>query len=350
MNQLQIENPLVSICIPVYNCRPFIAAAVESAISQDYPNFEVVVCDDNSNDGTWEFLQEIKNPRVHVFRNQKNLGQFGNHNRTVSLARGEFIKFLHADDELPPKTISYMVPWLLRYPSVVAVAVPLVYIDAKSQVVGQSLAVKEPLLVRGVDLLRKMCVMVNSVGCTGNVLLRKKSYCAVNGMAEHMKFSGDWDLFAKLSCLGDWIFLPGTAYRYRYGNVTSTCYEFRTCHHAVIIFKEQLSIASGNNRYFRLTGKEMRRWQATICSLTILGGLSFYWRQRESALLKEAFREGRRRGLIARSLGQMLMRELPGVCRHKYFHHRTGCKYKPGESLYLTGTSLSDPGSPGRLG
>lgn len=347
MKNLKIACPLVSICIPVYNCCPFIENAIESALSQDYLNFEVVICDDHSNDGTWEFLQQIKDPRVRVFRNQKNLGQFGNHNQTVSHARGEFIKPLHADDELPQGTISYMVPWLLRYPSVVAVAVPLVYIDANSQIVGKSPAVNGPLLVRGYDLLLKMCGTINSVGCTGNVLLRKKSYVAVNGMPGHMKYCGDWDLFARLSSIGNWIFLPGTAYRYRHGNITSTCLKFSTCHHYVIIFKEQLSIATydeSNKGSYGLSKKEMRRWQASICSRAILGGLFVYWRQRQSDLFKEGIGEANRRGLIVRSIWQLLTRELPRSIRYKYFRHRTGCGFKPGESPNLPGMRLNDSG------
>jgi glycosyltransferase involved in cell wall biosynthesis len=346
MKNLKIDWPLVSICIPVHNCRPFIERSVHSALTQDYPNFEVIICDDHSNDGTWEFLQQIKDPRVRVFRNQKNLGAFGNHNQTVSHARGEFIKFLHSDDELPQSTISYMVPWLLRYPSVVAVAVPLVFIDENSRTIGKSPAVNGPLLVRGHDLLRQMWLKGNSVGCTGNILLRKISYLAVNGAPEHMMIGGDWDLFARLSFIGNWIFLPGTAYRYRAENITSTWGRYRTIHHRVIYFKEQLSTATydESNKGYGLSKKEIRRWQASICGNAIVDGLLFYRRQRQTDLFKWAICEANRRGLIVTSFWHLLTRQMPKSIRYMYFRHRTGCGYKPGESLDLAGIRLNDSG------
>ncbi|WP_426292925.1 glycosyltransferase family 2 protein [Dyadobacter endophyticus] len=93
-------NPLVSIVIPVYNREKLITATLESALSQTYPNFEVVVVDNQSTDKTWAILQSIaqQDKRVRVFQNETNVGPVRNWERSFNLAEGEYVKILWSDD------------------------------------------------------------------------------------------------------------------------------------------------------------------------------------------------------------------------------------------------------------
>lgn len=93
--------PRLSIMIPTYNQAPFIEEAIRSALAQDYPDFEVVVSDDASTDGTFETACRILDPRVRCFRNSVNLGRVGNYRHTLyNLARGEWVMNLDGDDYL----------------------------------------------------------------------------------------------------------------------------------------------------------------------------------------------------------------------------------------------------------
>ena len=74
--------------------------AVASALAQDVPNLDVLVVDNCSTDGTWEALQAIDDPRVRLVRNDTNVGLFGNFNRCLQLATGEYLRFLCSDDVL----------------------------------------------------------------------------------------------------------------------------------------------------------------------------------------------------------------------------------------------------------
>jgi glycosyltransferase involved in cell wall biosynthesis len=87
---------LISVIIPVYNGEAFIARAVDSALAQDFPDFEVIVVDDGSTDATGDTLSKYGG-RIHVI-SQKNLGQAAARNRAVAIARGEYLAFLDADD------------------------------------------------------------------------------------------------------------------------------------------------------------------------------------------------------------------------------------------------------------
>jgi glycosyltransferase involved in cell wall biosynthesis len=91
---------------------------VESALSQTYRSFEVVVVDDASTDGTLERVRELDDPRIRLYSNSRNLGHSGNWNRSMSLARGRLIKFLCADDVLYPDCLEAMVELFTAHPSI----------------------------------------------------------------------------------------------------------------------------------------------------------------------------------------------------------------------------------------
>jgi len=92
----------ISVCVPVYNMERTLEKTLRSALTQDDEDFEVLVVDNQSTDRTWEIASRLADPRLRVVRNERNLGPYGNHNRCLALATGEWVKFLHGDDELFP--------------------------------------------------------------------------------------------------------------------------------------------------------------------------------------------------------------------------------------------------------
>jgi glycosyltransferase involved in cell wall biosynthesis len=101
-------NPLVSVCIPVYNCAPFIAEAIQSVLAQTLTDWELVIVDNASTDGTLDVVKRFApadgsgDARIRVLRNETNIGAAGNWNRCLDEARGKYIKILPADDLLRP--------------------------------------------------------------------------------------------------------------------------------------------------------------------------------------------------------------------------------------------------------
>lgn len=96
-------SQLVSILIPCYNARPWIAQCVQSAVDQTYPHKEIVVVDDGSTDGSQDVVREFGD-RVR-FEAGPNRGSNVARNRLVELSRGSWLSFLDADDYLLPKKI-----------------------------------------------------------------------------------------------------------------------------------------------------------------------------------------------------------------------------------------------------
>lgn len=103
--------PFVSVLIPVFNREHHIAECIQSALDQNYNNYEIVIVDNASSDQTAYICREIasKNSKIRFFENNKNLGPVGNWQRCVREARGEVAKILFSDDLLLPDCLSVMV-------------------------------------------------------------------------------------------------------------------------------------------------------------------------------------------------------------------------------------------------
>jgi glycosyltransferase involved in cell wall biosynthesis len=94
------SKPLVSVCIPTFKGAATLAAAIDSVLAQSFTDFELVVVDDGSPDGTADVVSGFSDPRLRYLRNANNLGPEGNWNRCLAEARGAYFKLLPHDDLL----------------------------------------------------------------------------------------------------------------------------------------------------------------------------------------------------------------------------------------------------------
>ena len=114
-----MELPLVSVCIPAYNNAAYIKETIDSILNQTYQNLELVICDDKSKDGTVKVVEQIRDERIKLYKNEKNLGMAGNWNNCLRKCSGEFIKLICADDMLAEDCLEQEVRALLEHPSAV---------------------------------------------------------------------------------------------------------------------------------------------------------------------------------------------------------------------------------------
>ena len=102
------REPLVSIAVPTYNGARWIGAAIESVLAQTHERFELVVSDGGSTDDTAEIVRSYGDPRIRIDVAAKRLPAIANWNRSVILANGEYVKFLHQDDTIVPTCLEEM--------------------------------------------------------------------------------------------------------------------------------------------------------------------------------------------------------------------------------------------------
>lgn len=111
--------PLFSIIIPVYNIRGYVAIAIESILTQTFTDFELIVVDDGSTDGSGELLDDIatKDVRIRVFH-QPNSGVSAARNLGLDKARGKWIVFVDGDDAISKDALHVLSSCIKRHPSV----------------------------------------------------------------------------------------------------------------------------------------------------------------------------------------------------------------------------------------
>jgi teichuronic acid biosynthesis glycosyltransferase TuaG len=111
------REPLVTIILPAYNADLYIREAIQSVLDQTYNNWELIVINDGSTDGTGSYLSSIVHPAIKVI-NQQNRGVSAARNIGLDLASGEYIVFLDADDVLPLNSLEVRASFLTEYPRV----------------------------------------------------------------------------------------------------------------------------------------------------------------------------------------------------------------------------------------
>lgn len=110
-----------SVVIPLYNKAAYIGAALDSALAQRHADFELIVVDDGSSDGSHAIVAACTDPRLRLVR-QANAGVAAARNRGIALARGDWVCFLDADDWLHPACLSGFDMLIARHPPCHAVA------------------------------------------------------------------------------------------------------------------------------------------------------------------------------------------------------------------------------------
>lgn len=117
-NKSALNLPLLSVLMTVYNREKFIAQAIESVLESTYKHFEFIIVDDCSTDRSVEIahIYENKDPRIKVYINAHNLGQFPNRNRAASLAKGEYLLYVDSDDTINIDGIEMVVNAMLEFP------------------------------------------------------------------------------------------------------------------------------------------------------------------------------------------------------------------------------------------
>src|SRR5688500_2764886 len=113
-----MAEPTVSVLMTAYNRARYIGAAMQSVLASTFSDFELVVVDDGSTDGTPAIVRAMAahDGRVRVYQNEQNLGDYPNRNRAAELARGTWLKYVDADDYIYPTGLTVMLDMMSRFP------------------------------------------------------------------------------------------------------------------------------------------------------------------------------------------------------------------------------------------
>src|SRR3989338_5597380 len=130
------RDPKICVIMSVYNGLPYLKEAVKSILNQTYKNFEFIIVDDASRDKTWQFLKSLKDKRVKLIQNKKNLGLAASLNIAIRLAQGDFIARMDADDISLSNRFEEQIKYLTKHQEIDLCGTWVPLIDDTGKIVG----------------------------------------------------------------------------------------------------------------------------------------------------------------------------------------------------------------------
>ncbi|HYE16465.1 MAG TPA: glycosyltransferase family A protein [Pyrinomonadaceae bacterium] len=206
------DAPAVSVVMPVHNARPYLDESVGSILGQTLQDFELVILDDASTDGTAEALRRwaAADARIRLFESPGKLGLSGSSNFVVRRARAPLVARMDADDIAHPERLARQREVFLRSPEVVLVGALCVGIDSRGR------------RVRPRDRWRLARPSLFPPFPHSSVMFRRRAFEEAGGYREECAHWEDQDLFLRMTRRGRVVVLPEALVRYRYHASNST--------------------------------------------------------------------------------------------------------------------------------
>lgn len=209
-----MDYPLVSIIMGVYNAnRKMLRRAVNSILRQTYKNFEFIICDDASTNGTPEWLAELAamDKRIKILHNADNLRLAATLNKCIKNARGEFLARQDDDDISDPTRLEKQVRFLLTHPEIDFVGCNCSLYNPKDGVFGERKMAEFP---KAEDFLFNSPFIHGSLMFRRTCLNKDSNYCE----SKWTKRTEDYELFMRLYSEGKRAAnIQENLYSYHYG-------------------------------------------------------------------------------------------------------------------------------------
>jgi len=201
-------SPPVTVVLPVKNGLPFLPEAVESILSQTFRDFEFVIIDDGSTDGTTAYLRALRDPRLRLLRNESGRGVAASLNQGIAASASPFIARQDADDISEPERLAKQVEYMAAHPECIVLGTQCCLIDQASNFVELFPRPSTEADLR--EMLRRQCPLIH-----GSVLMRRAQVVEAGGYREKIRYAEDYDLWLRLAAPRAIANHPEALYRYR---------------------------------------------------------------------------------------------------------------------------------------
>ena len=257
-NSIDGQVPTVSVVMSIYRDRPFVAQAVQSILDQTFDDFELIVVDDGSDDGSYDVVAGFSDPRLRIIR-QTNRGLVGALNTGVRVARAPLIARQDADDVSLPNRLEREVAYMSARPRCTVVGTFFRYVDERTlEPTGTTIT----SVTKHLDIVRCM-YFDNPIG-HGTALVRRAAILEIGGYSDAFGPNEDYDLWRRLVAAGGRMgIIPEVHYLYRVNSsgISSTSQELQhrlfaelleTVWRGRIHFKGVVQIVADGRYYRRL--------------------------------------------------------------------------------------------------
>ena len=198
--------PLFSVIIPLYNKAPYVGKTIESVLGQTLGNYELIIIDNGSTDGSSEIVAGFTDPRIRTIRLDKNVGVSNARNNGVAMATATYITFLDADDWWEPTFLEEMAGLIERHPDAGIYGTGY-YIVKNSKKRLAPVGVGEEFVEGEINYCsvyaRTLCMPLTSI----TIALPKAVFEENGGFKPHLKLGEDFDLWIRIALKHKVVFL-----------------------------------------------------------------------------------------------------------------------------------------------
>ena len=204
------KQPLFSVLIANYNNGKYLMEAIESVRQQTYTNWEIILVDDASTDNSKALYQELgKDPRIHIYYNEQNMGCGYTKRRCAEFANGEICGFLDPDDALIKDALQVMVNEHCKHPEASLINSTCYIADADMQIISKS--------TYACQIPPDSSFLEYGYGISHFATFKKNYYNKTIGIRMDFKRAVDHYLYYLLEEAGDVVFVDIPLYIYRQG-------------------------------------------------------------------------------------------------------------------------------------
>jgi glycosyltransferase involved in cell wall biosynthesis len=192
-------NPAITITLPVYNGGAYLIKSIESVLNQTFKNFELLIVDDCSTDDSFKYLQSLDDPRITVFKNEKNQGLFYNLNFLIKKSNTALVKLWAQDDIMYDNCLEEIFKFYSDFPQVGFMYTGGDVINEEGNLIIMETIDTTPPII-STSLHSRIAFFTGSIaGNISNVTLTKKALEKTGLFNESMKISGDFDMWVRIA-------------------------------------------------------------------------------------------------------------------------------------------------------
>lgn len=270
-------EPVVSVVMPVYNRKEYTPLALESILKQTFTDFEFLIVDDGSVDGSAEIVAdyEKRDSRIKVYRHQQNRGLVEALNTGCRNAQGRYIAIMHSDDISLPQRLEKQVEYMETHPSIALLGTGIQYIDGAGNTSSKEIYPSTP------GFARWNLFFYNSLAHP--TVMMRRALIEPLGFYQHSAPGvEDFDLWIRATRVHDVVSLPSVLLQYRRWDNNITAHHHSGMMHAsveinhraaILLLKQDVSTDLVNNLWFFLERAHTMSPQEALQTGTLIAAL-----------------------------------------------------------------------------
>lgn len=204
--------PRLSIVTPSYNQAPYLEETIRSVLLQGYPDLEYIIIDGGSTDGSVEIIRKYE-PWLACWVSERDAGQSDALNKGFRRATGEIVAWLNSDDTYLPGVLAARVQHLISAPGAALVYGDCYFVDEAGRRIGawQTSQCTAASLLMDDNLIPQQ-----------SVLMRADALARVGYINPRLHYTMDYELWCRLSCVGELLYVPGPVANFRHHTVSKS--------------------------------------------------------------------------------------------------------------------------------